>query len=171
MDYDEITKNIKTSNKVLNKKSGIFEPHFDLIVELLKRGVRKNQILEYIKTIDKSIADKKEGTVKSLFSQFVNTKRVLSSMATNIFISTNIQTQDINKKRSVKANKKDEETNDGGKREEAVPNIIEERRDEPVVEKTTDESVAKNSENNQASQIKNEEARKAIIAAKYAPRA
>jgi hypothetical protein len=168
MDYDEITKNIKKSNKVLNKRSGIFEPHFDLVVELLKRGVRKNQVLEYIKTIDKSIADKKEGTVKSLFSQFVNTKRVLSSMATNIFISTstNIQTQDI-KKRSGKVSKKESDE----KREEAVPSIIEERRDEPVVEKTTADSVAKNGKNNQAFPQNDEEARKAIIAAKYAPRA
>ncbi len=167
MDYDEITKNIKDSSKTLNQRSGIFEPHFNLIVELLKRGVRKNQILEYIKTIDKSIADKKEATVKSLFFQFVNTKRIQSLMATNIFVpaSTNIQTQDI-KKRSNKVSKKESDK----KREEAVPNIIEERRDEPVVEKTTAESVAKNGKNNQASPQNDEEARKAIIAAKYAPR-
>lgn len=139
--YDEIAKTIKSGSKG-NPRISIFEPHFQLIVELLKRGVRRNQILEHIKTIDPKIAEKNERTAQSLFSQFSNTQRVQNLISTNVYITTKKTVALAN------ANKRGRGENlslqeDSLKKEEIAP--IAEQKGESVA-KTTKEILPLNSE-------------------------
>lgn len=163
--YDQIAKDIKNDHSKIQKKS-IFEPHFELIIELLKRGVRKNKILEYIKSIDENILIKNERTVQSLFSQFVNTKRIQDLLTTNIFISANTKIETKNLSANADKRGVDDLTKANRKIKEEVNIVVKEENKQKTaqVSKQSGELVAKTTEviladDNGNSQLRSEEER------------
>lgn len=138
-DYDKIAEQIKKNTTVKEKKASIFEPHFELIVELSKRGIRKTDILDYIKSIDPLIASKNVRTVQSLFSQYINRQRIQKLISTNIFISEAVITSTIKEKKKKREKKE--------KKEDITP--VAKQEGEEVVEKTTIDSLSDEGEKKQ----------------------
>lgn len=77
MNYDELADQLKANSGT--KHNSVFEPYLEVVVELLKRDVRKSDILKYIIENDTNgiLKNKNISTLKSLFSKYANSKRIL----------------------------------------------------------------------------------------------
>lgn len=152
--YDEIASQLKIPLK--SKRASIFEPHFDLIVELLRRSVSKTKILEHVISIDQEISNKNQNTVRSLFSSFVNTKRVtdalyMTSNPVHIYAKKTVLVEKKVKEKETYKPKRKEQNKNEEKREEITP--VAKQEGKPAVAKTTEEIVTNKGETSQQDEV------------------
>lgn len=87
-EMDEVSEEMKKAMEFAGrgKKRSMFEPYREIILMMLKQGVTQEVVIQYLKSIDENIQNKKESSLQSQLSRFVNANRNTKLLPTQVVI-------------------------------------------------------------------------------------